>query len=116
MVKQDDAAVIGLAALRRPPRPESEQDPLEQSLWMLVADFFSAAVPILPFALVPVTQARYVSAVVTFSLLVALGAGRASVAGRGMVRTIVETVSIGLVAALAGVGISLLVSHIVSHA
>jgi hypothetical protein len=35
------------------------------------------------------------------------------VAGRGVVRTIAETVSTGLVAAVAGVGVSLLVSHIV---
>src|SRR5262249_36169234 len=29
-------------------------NPLEQALWMLVADFFAAAVPILPFVLLPI--------------------------------------------------------------
>ena len=115
-VRRDEAAILALAALMRAPSDESEQNPLEQSLWMLVADFFSAAVPILPFAFAPVTEARYVLSAVAFALLVALGAGRASVAGRGYLRKIAETFTIGLVAWMAGVGISLFVSHVVWNA
>jgi VIT1/CCC1 family predicted Fe2+/Mn2+ transporter len=115
-VKDDDAAAAGLVSLLKGTGPESEQNPLEQSLWMLVADFFSAAVPILPFAIAPVAEARYISVAVTLALLVALGAGRARVAGLGLVRTIAETVLIGLAAALAGVGIGLFISHVVARA
>jgi VIT1/CCC1 family predicted Fe2+/Mn2+ transporter len=39
---------------------------------MLLADFFAAAIPAVPFALWPVAEARVVSASVTLLLLVAL--------------------------------------------
>lgn len=83
-------------------------NPVEQALWMLVADFLSAAVPIVPFMLLPVASARIVSAGITILLLVALGIGRGIIGKRSLVRTIVETVGIGITAALAGVGIGVL--------
>jgi VIT1/CCC1 family predicted Fe2+/Mn2+ transporter len=79
---------------------------------MLRADFRAAAIPILPFGFLPVPQGRVVSAVVTTLLLVALGVGRAKIGGRGIVRTVLETVSIGVAAALAGVAIGVFVSHV----
>jgi len=87
IVKQDSEAALGLASLVRLPPTESEQNPLEKSLWMLVADFFFLAVPILPFALAPVARARYISTAVTLALLVLLCVGRARVAGLGFTRT-----------------------------
>jgi len=91
--------------------PQEARSPLEQALWMLVADFFSAAVPMLPFFLLPVPAARTASAIVTTLLLIALGIGRARIAGRNLAKTIIETVSIGIAAALAGVAIGLLVER-----
>ncbi len=88
-----------------------QQNPSEQALWMLVADFLSAAVPIVPFVFFPIPQARIVSAVVTMTLLIGLGVGRARIAKRDTIRTIIETVSIGAGAALAGVAISLLIDR-----
>jgi VIT1/CCC1 family predicted Fe2+/Mn2+ transporter len=85
--------------------------PIEQALWMLVADFFSAAVPIVPFMVMPVAPARIVSACITILLLVALGIGRGLIGKRSLVRTIVETVGIGIAAALAGVSIGLLFNN-----
>jgi VIT1/CCC1 family predicted Fe2+/Mn2+ transporter len=87
------------------------QNPLEQALWMLVADFFAAAIPILPFVLLPIQQARIVSCAVTIALLIALGLGKAQIAKRSAIRTVAETVSIGVAAALAGVAIGLAVDH-----
>jgi vacuolar iron transporter family protein len=78
---------------------------------MLIADFLAAAVPILPFVFAPVAEARIISAVVTMALLVVLGIGRARIAKRGTLRTVAETVSIGIAAALAGVGIGVLIDH-----
>jgi VIT1/CCC1 family predicted Fe2+/Mn2+ transporter len=78
---------------------------------MLLADFLAAAVPILPFVFLAVPQARLVSAVVTLGLLVALGFGRARIAKRSEFRTVIETVSIGIAAALAGVLISLVIDR-----
>jgi VIT1/CCC1 family predicted Fe2+/Mn2+ transporter len=91
--------------------PQEALDPRQQALWMLIADFFSAAIPILPFFLLPIAQARVVSAIVTTGLLVLLGLGRAKIAKRSIARTVIETVSIGVAAALAGVGIGLLLAH-----
>ena len=103
-VKDNPDAQRGLLfALLAP--SNSATSPTVQALWMLFADFLSAAVPILPFVLLPVPRARIVSAVVTLLLLILLGYGRAKVANSGVLRTIVETVSIGIVAAVAGVGI-----------
>ena len=86
-------------------------NPWVQALWMLLADFAAAAVPILPFVFLPITRARVVSGVVTIALLIALGVGRARVASRSITRTVIETVSIGIAAALAGVAISVLINR-----
>ncbi len=99
-------------ALAMPGDSDSRQSPLVRSLWMLLADFLAAAIPILPLGFLPVPQGRVVSALVTTLLLVALGVGRARIGGRDIVRTVFETVSIGVAAAIAGVGIGVFVSHI----
>jgi VIT1/CCC1 family predicted Fe2+/Mn2+ transporter len=88
------------------------QSPLVQSLWMLVADFLAAAIPILPFAFLPVPEGRVVSGTVTTLLLVGLGIGRSLIGGRNILRTVIETVAIGAAAALAGVTIGLGIAHL----
>jgi VIT1/CCC1 family predicted Fe2+/Mn2+ transporter len=117
MTDEQTAAVAGLlranplllqgmaTAAAAPTASELTQGPLVQALWMLVADFFSAAIPILPFALMPVAEARWVSGTVTMALLIALGVGRARVGDRPVLRTVIQTVTIGVAAALAGVAI-----------
>jgi vacuolar iron transporter family protein len=109
-VERDRDALGGLlvALHRAPPTPQS---PWEQALWMLLADFLAAAVPILPFALLAIPQARVVSGAVTIALLIGLGIGRARIANRSMLRTVAETVTIGIAAALAGVIISMLIAQ-----
>jgi VIT1/CCC1 family predicted Fe2+/Mn2+ transporter len=104
-----DALLLAIKAA--PPTP---LDPLEQALWMLLADFLAAAVPILPFIFLPILQARIVSGVVTVGLLIALGIGRARIAKRNTIRTVLETVSIGVAAALAGVALGVLVDRLFS--
>jgi vacuolar iron transporter family protein len=108
---QDDRTALGglLQALQG--APETPLNPWEQALWMLLADFLAAAVPILPFVFLAVPQARLVSAVVTLGLLVVLGFGRARIAKRSEFRTVIETVSIGIAAALAGVLISVVIDR-----
>ncbi len=109
-VRNDPDARKGLMLALQAP-PVVQQNPLEQALWMLVADFLSAAVPILPFVFFPIPKARLVSAAVTMALLIILGIGRARIAKRDMISTVIETVSIGVAAALAGVAISLLIDR-----
>lgn len=109
-VRRDANALTGLSAALRG-TSAAPLDPREQALWMLVADFLSAAVPIVPFMLLPVAEARVVSATITIALLVALGAGRARIGSRNTLRTGIETVSMGVAAALAGVAIGMLFSR-----
>jgi VIT1/CCC1 family predicted Fe2+/Mn2+ transporter len=94
--------------------PDGSQSPLVQSLWMLIADFLAAAIPILPFAFLTVPEGRVVSGTVTTLLLVALGVGRGLIGGRNILRTIFETVAIGVAAALAGVAMGLWIAHLSS--
>jgi VIT1/CCC1 family predicted Fe2+/Mn2+ transporter len=110
-VRKDPDAVGGLL-VALDGAPETALNPSEQALWMLFADFLAAAVPILPFVFVPILQARFVSGAVTIALLVALGVGRAQIAKRDALRTVVETVAIGIAAALAGVAISVLIDRL----
>ena len=122
---QDQAAIVsnflssqptilkGVAtALTASADSDLSQGPLVQSLWMLVADFFAAAVPILPFAFLSVPQGRVISGIVTMLLLVGLGIGRGLIGNRNIFRTVVETVSIGLAAALAGVAIGIGIAYL----
>lgn len=112
-LRSEPAVLKGVAsALVASAVPGLTQSPLVQSLWMLVADFFAAAIPIVPFALMPVPVGRVVSATVTLLLLVGLGIGRARIGSRDILRTVIETVSIGVAAALAGVAIGVAIARI----
>jgi vacuolar iron transporter family protein len=112
-VKNDPEAVGGLL-LALDGAADAPLNPGEQALWMLFADFLAAAVPIVPFVVLPVPQARFVSAAMTIALLIGLGIGRSRVAKRDPVRTVLETVAIGVAAAMAGVGISVLIDRFFS--
>ncbi len=103
------------SAIMAPASPDKAQSPLVHALWMLGADFISASIPIVPFALMPVPQARWVSTAITMALLICLGVGRAWVGLRGIARTVAETVAIGVAAALAGVCIGLILSRTIGH-
>ena len=109
-VRSDRVALDGLL-LALHGSPEAPANPWVQALWMLIADFAAAAVPILPFVFLHVARARVVSAVVTIALLILLGVGRGRIAGRNVVRTTLETVAIGIAAALAGVAIGVLIDR-----
>jgi vacuolar iron transporter family protein len=98
-----------MLALQAP--PDTPDSPWDQALWMLLADFAAAAVPILPFVWLSIARARVVSGAVTLLLLVGLGIGRARIGKRGTLRTVAETVAIGIAAAIAGIIIGVLVNR-----
>jgi vacuolar iron transporter family protein len=106
-----DRHALGGLLLALQGTPQAPLDPWEQALWMLLADFLAAAVPILPFVFLPIGEARIVSALMTTALLIGLGIGRARIAERNLVRTVLETVSIGLAAAIAGVAIGVVIDR-----
>lgn len=90
-------------------RADVERSPTAHALWMFLADLFAGAVPVLPFAFLPIAEARWVSIAITTALLVALGIGRSLVTERRMGQAVVETVGVAGAAALAGVAIGQLV-------
>jgi VIT1/CCC1 family predicted Fe2+/Mn2+ transporter len=108
-----DAIPGSVAACRAEFEPDSQSadaSPLAHALWMFVSDLFAGAVPVLPFAFLPLAEARIVSLIVTTVLLVALGIGRGLVAGRAVLRTTLETLFVAAAAAGAGVLIGRMLS------
>ena len=77
--------------------------PLAHALWMFIADLFAAFVPVIPFALLAISDARLVSVLVTALLLIALGIGRGFIGQRSLVRTTLETLTVAAAAAAAGI-------------
>jgi VIT1/CCC1 family predicted Fe2+/Mn2+ transporter len=77
--------------------------PLASALWMFVSDLIAALIPVLPFALLPMREARYVSLTATAGVLVILGIGRARIGKRRVLATTLRTLAIAAAAGLAGV-------------
>ncbi len=77
--------------------------PLERAGWMLASDFIAAGLPIIPFVVLPLAEARWASLGLTVALLGLLGAGRARIGARRTVPTMLKTIAVGVAAALAGV-------------
>ncbi len=88
-----------------------QQNPVIKSLWMLIADLFAAAVPVVPFALYPLATARAVSLGITFLLLLFLGIARGLIGRRNVLITTLQTVIIAAAAAAAGVFIGKWISE-----
>src|SRR5262245_45895277 len=84
--------------------------PLAHALWMFIADLFAAFVPVIPFALLAINEARLVSVLVTALLLVALGIGRGLIGRRSVIRTTLETLTVAASAAAAGIMIGKIIA------
>ncbi|MEP9370192.1 VIT1/CCC1 transporter family protein [Xanthobacter sp. VNH20] len=99
-------------ALRAALTPDGTDDasPAAHAFWMFVSDLFAGFTPVIPFALLPMAEARIVSLAVTALLLLALGIGRGLVAKRPVARTAFETLSVATCAALAGIAMGHLLS------
>jgi VIT1/CCC1 family predicted Fe2+/Mn2+ transporter len=121
--EQDTAAIVD--ALARHPKillhveeatelqlgSTEQKNPFVQSAWMFFSDLFAASVPVVPFALLPLANARLVSLIITALLLLLLGVGRGLVGHRNVVLTALQTLGIATAAALAGFLIGKLVTH-----
>ena len=70
---------------------------------MFVSDLVAALVPVFPFALLPIAQARYVSIACTAVVLVILGIGRARIGRRRLLPTTLQTLGVAAAAGAAGV-------------
>ena len=81
----------------------AEASPLAHATWMFVSDIVAAMVPVVPFALLPMSEARYVSIAATAAVLTVLGIGRAKIGKRRVLATTLQTLAIAAAAGLAGV-------------
>lgn len=82
---------------------QQQASPLAHATWMFLADLVAALVPVLPFALLPMNEARYASIVFTAAVLVLLGIGRARIGKRRVLSTTLQTLGIAAAAGVAGV-------------
>jgi len=71
--------------------------------WMGIADFIAAMTPVIPFAFLPLEQAKIACIAGTATLLFLLGIGRARLGKRPVFRTVLETMAIATAAGIAGV-------------
>jgi VIT1/CCC1 family predicted Fe2+/Mn2+ transporter len=119
----EEAATVGAALVRNPVAmlefvtayelelgSAPRESPGVHAAWMFAADLFAASIPVIPFAFLPLEQARVVSLVLTTVLLICLGVGRARVAHTGYLMTTLQTLAIAAAAAAAGVAIGHLVT------
>lgn len=82
---------------------EDDASPLAHAMWMFASDIVAALVPVVPFALWPIAQARYVSIAATAIVLVVLGIARARIGKRRVLSTTLQTLGIAAAAGVAGV-------------
>lgn len=84
--------------------------PWLHSVWMFGAVLLAGSVPIIPFAILDIDQARALSLILTAALLVLLGILRARIGGMSVPRTAAQTLAIGAAATAAGIAIGRLVT------
>jgi vacuolar iron transporter family protein len=80
------------------------------AIWMGIADFIAAMIPVIPFAFLPFDQAKIACLAGTAVLLFLLGLGRARLGKRPAFRTVLETMAIATAAGIAGVVFGLLLT------
>lgn len=90
--------------------PAEKVPPWIHASWMGIADFIAAMTPVIPFAFLPLEQAKYVCIGGTAVLLFLLGLGRARLGRRPVFRTVVETMAIATAAGIAGVIFGLIIT------
>ncbi|MCG6942085.1 MAG: VIT1/CCC1 transporter family protein [Thiohalocapsa sp.] len=91
------------ATLLPPPADGKEDSATAHALWMLVSNLFASLLPVLPFALLPLADARIASIALTTVLMFALGVWRAKLGHRHTLSTALTT--LGIAAAAGAVGL-----------
>ena len=96
-------SLVNLTSAFNTPTSSQEQKPLAHALWMFISDLFVGLTPVLAFAFLPLAEARWVSLGMTLLLLILLGYGRARIGERAVLPTVLQTVGVAGLAAIAGV-------------
>jgi VIT1/CCC1 family predicted Fe2+/Mn2+ transporter len=109
-LQQTPLNLVNLTSAFNTPTFAQEQKPLAHALWMFISDLFAGLTPVLAFAFLPLTEARWVSLGMTLLLLILLGYGRARIGERAVLPTVLQTVGVAGLAAIAGVLIGQLIN------
>jgi VIT1/CCC1 family predicted Fe2+/Mn2+ transporter len=102
-LQQTPLTLVNLTSAFNTPTFAQEQKPLAHALWMFISDLFAGLTPVLAFAFLPLAEARWVSLGMTLLLLILLGYGRARIGERAVLPTVLQTVGVAGLAAIAGV-------------
>lgn len=84
--------------------------PYIHACWMGIADFIAAMTPVIPFAFLPLAEAKTACIAGTALLLFLLGIGRARLGQRPVFRTVLETMAIATAAGIAGIIFGLMIT------
>jgi VIT1/CCC1 family predicted Fe2+/Mn2+ transporter len=109
-LQQTPLTLVNLTSAFNTPTFAQEQKPLAHALWMFISDLFAGLTPVLAFAFLPLAEARWVSLGMTLLLLILLGYGRARIGERAVLLTVLQTVGVAGLAAIAGVLIGQLIN------
>lgn len=102
--------LVNLTSAFNTPTSAQQQKPLAHALWMFISDLFAGLTPVLAFAFFPLNEARWISVGMTLLLLILLGYGRARIGERAVYPTVLQTVGVAGLAAIAGVLIGQLIN------
>jgi VIT1/CCC1 family predicted Fe2+/Mn2+ transporter len=111
-LQADPQKIITLSSALQPSSAPDQKNLLSHALWMFVSDLCAGLTPVIAFAFFPLEQARWICISLTLAMLILLGYGRAQIGQRRVLPTILQTVSIAIVAAIAGVVIGRLISNL----
>jgi Uncharacterized membrane protein len=84
-------------------KQQVKASPIIKAIWMFVADLVASAIPIFPFFIFDLEEARIWSIVLTTIMLIVLGIGRSRLADASVGRVVFETVVVAYLAALGGI-------------
>jgi VIT1/CCC1 family predicted Fe2+/Mn2+ transporter len=85
-----------------PPPDTAVAGPAAHAMWMLVSDLFASLVPVVPFALLSMADARIASIALTAMLMLLLGVWRAKLGRRRALPTALTTLGIAAAAGVVG--------------
>ncbi len=97
-----------VASVRRDLAPMSEYHPVAAAAIVGVSTLSGSAIPLIPFLFLPVTVAPWAALALATAVLVGVGLYRARVSGGRPYRAAIQMAVIGLLSALAGYAIGVL--------
>lgn len=110
-ITDDTKKLIALDSAFDSQESDTPDSPFIHACWMFISNALSALTPVIAFAFWPLATARWISLLMTLTLLFLLGFGRAKIGQRAIYPTVIQTVGIASFAAAGGVIIGQIISR-----